>query len=75
MLSISHGKVNLVDFFRVICRGTLYSGQRSGGQCFQLTPQKCLLQHFLETSVSSLDTGLSSLKSRQGRQVWVVTSF
>ena len=69
VLSISHAKVNLVDFFRVICKGTLYSSQQSGGQCFQLTRQKCLLQHFLERSVSSLDTGLSSLESRRGRRV------
>lgn len=66
VLSISHAKVNLVDFFRVICKGTLYSSQQSGGQCFQLTRQKCLLQHFL---ASSLDTGLSSLESRRGRRV------
>ena len=69
VLSISRAKVNLVDFFRVICKDTLYSSQQSGGQCFQLTRQKCLLQHFLETSVSSLDTGLSSFKSRPGRRV------
>ena len=51
---------------------------RSGGQwvvrcpgvnVLNLPPKKCLLQHHLEMSVSSLDIALSFLKSRRVRRV------